>query len=441
MKHPLTIQAAARALKAGSLTPVDLAGECLERIAMFEPALSAWAVVDAEGAASAAQQLTEELRNGHSRGRLHGIPLGIKDIVDVAGLPTRAASALTDDVPATADAPVVARLRAAGALILGKTVTTEFACFDPPPTRNPWNPACTPGGSSSGSAAAVAAGMCLGAIGTQTGGSITRPASYCGIAGVKPTFGRVARDGVLPVSDHLDHVGPMARTAADCELLLRAILERGGDEPPRGQLPPRLGCVRPYFIDTADPETAELTLAAIGKLADAGATIVELPLPDDFDAVHAMHARIMYRECAEFHRHAFGAPRHGYGPRIAELIDDGLRVTDDELAAALAHQRAFRDLVAKPLAEVDAVVVPSTPGPAGDPSTTGDARFNSPWSYAGVPTVSIPCGLVKAGLPVSLQLVGRADSDLDLLGSAVWCEQQLGFQATRPLLAKRAETR
>ena len=452
MNTPLTIGEAVAAIKGRSLTPLELAADCLQRIERFEPMISAWVLVDTQRALQEAERLTRELNAGQSSGPLHGIPIAVKDIVDEAGMPTRAGSSLTADTPAAADAPVEARLRAAGAVILGKTRTTEFGCFDPPPTKNPWNTACTPGGSSSGSAAALALGMCPGAIGSQTGGSITRPASYCGVAGVKPTFGRVSRVGVVPVAYHLDHVGPMARTAADCERLLRAIAQsgardaagraesdlRGDVEPSASAVPPRLGVIRPYFFETIEAETAELTEAALRALTDGGANLVELPLPEHFDAVHTMHRRIMCREGAEYHRLEYGAPRSGYGPRIAALIEEGLAVTMDEYQEALGHQAAFRDAIERALGEVDAVVIPSTPGPAGDLSTTGDPRFNSPWSHAGVPTVSIPCALTKAGLPVSLQLVGRMWSDWPLLRIAVWCEEKLHFDAVPPMLDGQA---
>ncbi|MBI3836526.1 MAG: amidase, partial [Planctomycetia bacterium] len=228
MDDSISLVEAAAAIRRGDSTPLELVADCCTRINRFDSQVHAWVVVDASAAFQAAERLTRELADGWWRGPLHGIPLGIKDLVDVEGFPTRAGSPLTETAPARQDATVVARLRAAGAIILGKTVTTEFACFDPSPTRNSWNLANTPGGSSSGSAAALALSMCLGAIGSQTGGSITRPASYCGVAGCKPTFGRVSRSGVVPVSFHLDHVGPMARTAADCAVLLKAI---AGDDP------------------------------------------------------------------------------------------------------------------------------------------------------------------------------------------------------------------
>ncbi len=187
--------------------------------------MQAWVVVDADGARRQAQELGAAIRDRRPLGPLAGVTIGVKDIIDVQGLPTRAGSTLTSDLPATANAPVVARLRQAGAIILGKTVTTEFACFDPPATRNPWNLECTPGGSSSGSAVAVATGMCVAALGTQTGGSIVRPAAYCGVCGIKPTFGTVSRTGVVPVSEHLDHVGCLAASIADLRTVWLVITE------------------------------------------------------------------------------------------------------------------------------------------------------------------------------------------------------------------------
>lgn len=449
-----TLLSLATDLRQGKSTPRTLVDESLAAIDRLDAHLRAWVLVDADAARRAADQLTDELAGGNDRGPLHGIPLGIKDIVDVAGLPTRAGSPRTDPRPAEQDATVVARLREAGAVILGKTVTTEFACFDPAPTRNPWNAAHTPGGSSSGSAAAVAVGMCPGAIASQTGGSITRPASFCGVAGMKPTLGRTSRAGVVPVSFSLDHVGVMAWTAADCAVLMSAIAggdsrdgacspQPGFDWPrdPAQMLPakpPRLGVLQTFFFEACGDETATLTGAALQTLVARGAEIVELPLPDGFDEVHARHRQIMACEAAEYHRGKYGAPREGYGPQMAGLIDEGLAITMGNYQEALRHRTAFRHAVTRRLEGVDALVVPSTVGPAPDTSTTGDARFNSPWSHAGVPTVSIPCALTAAGLPLSLQLIGPAWSDWPLLQTAIWCEQRLEFRDLAPLLAQRS---
>src|SRR5688572_6508752 len=217
--EPLTITDAAPLLRRGDLTPSELLEQCLARIDRYEPAVKAWVYLDRERARRDAEKLTAELQRGHDRGPLHGIPVGVKDIIDVFDLPTGCGSKLWADSVARQDAGCVKRLRQAGAVILGKTVTTAFAFLDPPVTRNPWNLNRTPGGSSSGSAAAVTCGMCLGALGSQTGGSVTRPASFCGVASCKPARGRIPLDGVLPLADSLDHVGVMARCVGDLALL------------------------------------------------------------------------------------------------------------------------------------------------------------------------------------------------------------------------------
>jgi aspartyl-tRNA(Asn)/glutamyl-tRNA(Gln) amidotransferase subunit A len=223
MFEPLTITEAAGFIRRGELTPSELLEQCFARIDRYEQRVRAWVYLDRERARAEAERLTAELKAGQNRGSLHGIPIGVKDIIDVFDMPTGCGSKLWANSYARRDATVVERLRQAGAVIMGKTVTTAFASFDPPVTRNPWNLNCTPGGSSSGSAAAVACGMCLGALATQTGGSITRPASYCGVCSIKPTYDRVHVDGVMPLAPSMDHVGAMANCVRDVGLLYRII--------------------------------------------------------------------------------------------------------------------------------------------------------------------------------------------------------------------------
>src|SRR5437868_6386077 len=223
-----TIYEAAAAIRADRLTPIDLVEACFAQIDRWENKIRAWVFVDRDYAAGEAQRLTDELRRGHYRGPLHGIPIAVKDIFDVFDWPTAAGSKLWEKSIARQDCEVVRRLRHAGAIFLGKTVTTQYASFDPPVTRNPWNLGRTPGGSSSGSAAALSTGMCLGALGSQTGGSITRPASYCGVAGCKPTYGRVPLAGIVPLAPSMDHPGPMARCVRDLGLLLAVMADDCG---------------------------------------------------------------------------------------------------------------------------------------------------------------------------------------------------------------------
>ncbi|OHB84588.1 MAG: hypothetical protein A2V98_23130 [Planctomycetes bacterium RBG_16_64_12] len=439
MREPISIFDACRGIQSGRLAPLDLVERCLERIRRHEDRVHAWVVVDEEGARRAAQRLGEEVAHGSYRGPLHGIPVGIKDIVDVQGFPPRAGSPLTEPDAKRSDAPLVAALRRGGAIILGKTVTCEFACFDPSPTRNPWDPRLehTPGGSSSGSAVAVALGMCLGAIGTQTGGSLVRPASYCGVAAAKPTFGRIATDGVVPVSHHLDHPGPIARTVRDLQYMLRCVIDLEEIELAKETAPPWLGLVEDFFMEEADGPIREATGAAIRTLREGGARIEPVSLPEGFTEVHPMHWRIMVVEAAAVHRRWFDAHRDAYGPVISAMLDEGLAASAVDYAEALAHQRAFRRQMAalfnrdRPF---DALVMPATDTTApASLATTGNSKFQAPWSYAGLPVVSIPCGLASDGMPAAIQLVGRHGDDAALVRTAQWCEERLDFRELPPL--------
>jgi aspartyl-tRNA(Asn)/glutamyl-tRNA(Gln) amidotransferase subunit A len=443
MKALQSIAEAASAMRSGKLTPRELVDQCLAAIGRYEDRLHAWVVVDTESARSQADQLGLEAKVGKYRGMLHGIPIGIKDIIDVAGFPTRAGSPLRDNYPiATTDAPLVTTLRQAGAIILGKTVTVEFACFDPSPTRNPWDVELrhTPGGSSSGSAVAVA--MCFGALGTQTGGSLVRPASYCGIATLKPTFGLLSREGIVPVSYHLDHPGPMARTAGDLEILMQCLLgdswiksplPLGEGEGEGISRPLRLGVLETFFLEEAHPSVRKAIEYTIAKLRKGGAEIKPVQSSIDFADVAAMHRRIMAVEAAEYHREQFAASRDKYGPKITSLLDEGLKVLGVDYVAALAWQREFARRVNGLFGDCDALITPSTDTTApATLETTGTPKFQAPWSCTGVPVVSIPCGLGDDNMPVGLQIVGRQNQDEALVSIAEWCERNIGFDRCCP---------
>ena len=430
MPAPISIVNAARQIRAGKLTPLELLDGCLGQIHKHEDAVHAWVLVDEARARQTAAQRTREAALAHWRGPLHGIPVGIKDIIDVQGLPTRAGSPLCGHEVAPADAPLVAALRGAGAIILGKTVTVEFACFDPSPTRNPWNLAHTPGGSSSGSAAALAMGMCLGALGTQTGGSLVRPSTYCGVATCKPTFGKLSTEGIVPVSTSLDHAGPMARTVGDLALLLDCLLGVASPRPLMPWGPPRLGLLERTVLVEADEAVRQVTQSALEKLAHSGAEIRPLAAPQMFGDVLKMHRRIMAVEAAAYHRERFAACRDQYGPMIASLLEEGLAVPAVDYVAAKAWHREFRRQAAGLLDGVDALVMPSTHATApATLATTGTPHFQAPWSLARLPVVSIPCGVAADGMPTAVQLVGRMEDETKLLRMAAWCEQVLGFDA------------
>jgi aspartyl-tRNA(Asn)/glutamyl-tRNA(Gln) amidotransferase subunit A len=435
---------AAEAVRVGRIRPTDLVDACLERIAEHDGVVRAWVLVDEETVRREAEAMTVEAELGSFRGPLHGVPVGIKDIIDVAGLSTEAGSPLRKGCIAKEDAPVVAGLRRAGAIILGKTVTVEFACFDPSPTRNPWDSKLehTPGGSSSGSAAAVAMEMCFGALGTQTGGSLVRPASYCGVSTCKPTFGRVDRAGVVPVSYHFDHVGPMARRVPDLGLMLDCLPASHDFCPPRREpggpamydTAPRLGIVAPFFMAEAAPNVRSVVEKALRKLGEE--TTVELVTPAvDFEAIQEVHTTVMAVEAAAYHREDFAAHRGSYGPMIASLLDQGLDTSGVEFANALGFLHEFRRRAPAMLEGFDALIMPATDTTAPTLETTGPKRFQCPWSCSGMPVVSLPCGLVENGLPVSVQLVGHHHEDERLLEIAEWCEERFEFDGRPELLA------
>lgn len=448
MKLP-TIHQASEDLRDYRVSSVELVEGCLATIDQFEQEVHAWVVVDAEGAREAAAVRDRELKSGQVRGPLHGIPIGIKDIIDVAGLPTLAGSPLRENRPAEHDATVVQRLVEAGAVILGKTATTEWASFDPPPTFNPWNTDRTPGGSSSGSAAAMALGMCLAAIGSQTGGSISRPASYCGVAGCKPTYGRVSTAGVVPLSYHLDHVGPMARSVQDLAIVLTAIAGPDTNDPwaatkAAGDLgtqisdtsAPRLGVLRGFFEEYADDDVQASMKQVVDKLSAAGAELEEASLPPSFEEFLYHHRMIMAVEAAEYHRERFPAHREQFGPEFARLLQEGCETDVRDYAAALAHQRLFQFEFGQLLEQFDALICPATTSPAPSRETTGDPRFNSPWSYAATPTVVLPIGLASDGLPLGMQLIASPWHEAGLFATSSWCEEGIGFNQIPPMLAK-----
>jgi aspartyl-tRNA(Asn)/glutamyl-tRNA(Gln) amidotransferase subunit A len=442
----MTIHAAADAIRAGRSTPLDLLDACLAAIDRYEDRVHAWVFVDRDGAREQAARLTEDQKRGQVRGPLHGIPIGIKDIFDVFDWPTAAGSKLWAQSIARKDATVVDRLRRAGAVFLGKTVTTQYASFDPPPTRNPWKLDRTPGGSSSGSAAALACGMCLGALGSQTGGSITRPASYCGVVGLKPTYGRISCAGVVPLAHSMDHPGPMATCVRDLAILLQAISGSDGLDPecdPRsvpdyvaslGETTkvPTLGRVHCLFDERADPEMRRLMDQVCACLRDRGATVTDLALPASFSEVIARHRTVMAVEAAQFHESRLRRHPEDYGPNISSLLREGLATSAPEYARAKAHQRQLTQEMQACFQSVDALICPATTDPAPDGHTTGDPAFNSPWSYTGLPCVSFLAGWTPDGLPLCVQLIGPWWHERELLQTAAWCEQALPVERRMP---------
>jgi len=443
--HTLDAIDAARAIREKVLSPVDLIEALLERIERIDGRIQAWALVDRDGARRAARQAADEAARGAFRGPLHGVPFGAKDIFYSAGLRTEAGSkAMAGFVP-DYDATSVARLKAAGAILLGKLQTTEFATTDPAPTRNPWSLLCTPGGSSSGSAAAVAARMIPLAFGTQTIGSNVRPASYCGLVGLKATFGRISTRGVIPLSYTQDHVGLMARSVEDIALGLSIAAGHDPDDPSSSRAPvpdylaaltrrraPRVGLLREFF-ERAASDVADITAQAVNRLARAGADIEEAKMPPTFRAVAAAAYVITRSETASAHAERFALKADLYRPGIRSSIEMGMLIPGDLYVRALRIRRQFRREMSLLLERYDVLLTPTTPTPAPEGMATGDPSFQVPWSISGLPSITVPCGLTTSGLPLGIQLVSGAYAEAPLLSAAAWCEDILG-RASAPSL-------
>ncbi|MEE2752909.1 MAG: amidase [Candidatus Latescibacterota bacterium] len=439
MPNRLTLTEAAEQIRTTDLSPVTLVESCLARIDETEDRIHAWVTLDIEGAFKEASVLAKEAESGCIRGSLHGIPVGIKDIIFTKGLLTRGGSVFFENHVPDYDATLVQRLKNAGAIILGKTVTTEFAGFDPAETRNPWNPRHTPGGSSSGTAASVASRMIPAAVGTQTGGSISRPAAYCGVVGFKPTYGRVSLRGVFELAFSLDHIGPLARTVADAAMVGQVIagydpkdlysVNKHVDfilEPPSPA--PRIGLVHALFADATEEETRDITLDAVARLERAGASTPGVRLPKSFKEVHKMHRIIMRSEGSAYHADRFGRKPKQFRPKLRGMIEEGLLLPAAAYVEAKKHQSIFSRDIQCAFKDVDIIVTPAAPAPAPyGLQSTGDPLFNSPWSYSGLPTVVLPVGLSSNGLPIAIQLIGRAWDEATLLGIAKWCESVIDF--------------
>ena len=397
---------------------------CLDRIPAREPTLHALAYFDPAQARQAAVAARP--------GPLSGLPLGVKDVLDTADMPTGYNSPIWRDWQPRADAAAVAGAREAGAVVLGKTVTPEFATRHPGPTANPHNPAHTPGGSSSGSAAGVAAGYFPFAFGTQTAGSVIRPAAFCGVVGYKPAFNLIERHGMKLMSFTLDTVGVMARTVADCALLAGAVSGRdlgfgaGGDpeQPPERQW--RIGICRSPAWSAADAATQNLLVASASRLSRAGAAVLDLELPPLFAGLADAHQVVMNAESARSMAWELANHRDQLSPDLRERLEWGLAHTPNALDAARATLSRARAAFADAVAQVDVLLTPSAPGeaPAGL-SWTGDPAFNSIWTAMHVPCVTVPVAMGPTGLPLGLQVVGPMGADALVLAAAQWVRLSL----------------
>ena len=444
--YELSLSESAQEIASGQLSPVELAQSLLARIDAKEN-LQAWVTIDREEVLGAAARAEEAVAQGTASGALHGVPIGLKDIFYTAGMKTTACSPLYADFVPDYDATVVAKLKEAGAIMLGKAVTTEFATADPSPTLNPWNHAHTPGGSSSGSSVAVATSMCAGALGSQTGGSTCRPASYNGIVGLKPTYGRLSKYGVIPASWSLDTVGILVRDVTDATLMLQAMAGYDPNDPSSAHEPvldyvgpvanyamaPRVRLIRQHFLEVCDDETRANTQAAFDKFADLGCEADEVRLPASFDTCYSAHRVVMDVECATFHEELFRQHPDQYGRRLRSTIETGLLLPGVRYLQAQRMRTAFARDMRELVADGAILVTPTTPAAAPrDLNTTGDPIFQSPWTSCGLPTITLPSGLSAEGLPLGVQLIGAPFREDELLCAARWCEATLRVNMRPP---------
>ena len=423
---------AASSVADGALTAEQMTAACLDRADETEPEIQAWAHLDREQALIAARALDAHKQRGLPLGSLHGVPVGIKDIIDTAGMPTENGTPVDAGRRPRKDAAMVRRLRRAGAVIVGKSVTTELAYFHPGKTRNPHNPDHTPGGSSSGSAAAVAAGVVPLAIGTQTNGSVIRPAAFCGVVGFKPSFGAIPRTGIMPAAPSLDQVGIFARTVEDAAMAAEAVIGADGeDAAAAGQAAGGLFAiataappVRPAiaFVKTPAWDRAEpATRAAFEELRAAIGEVDEVPLPEVFDGVLEVHRVVMAAEMAR----SLGVYVDKAPERISDafkaLVADGRAVSAYDYLAARDWQPILSSGLDAIFDRYDAILTPSAPGEAPKGlESTGDPSFCTLWTFCGTPSINLPLMTGENGLPLGAQLVGRRGDDARLLRTARW---------------------
>ncbi len=429
---------AARTIREGAVRSEELMESCLTRVREVDEQVQAWAYLDPEHALVQARARDADRAEGGAIGPLHGVPVGIKDIVDTGDMPTEDGSALHAGRTPERDATVVAMLRAAGAVIMGKTVTTELATYAPGKTRNPHNPEHTPGGSSSGSAAAVAAGMVPLAIGSQTNGSVIRPAAYCGVYGFKPTHGLIPRGGVLKLSRTLDQVGVFARTLEDIALIVEQMVGHdpldpdtqvrarmpfcatAGEEPP---LPPLIAFVKGPVWARAEEETQEAFAELIAALGDR---VVEVELPSLVSQAHDWHQTIMEAEMAANLDAEWERGREQLPQGLREQLERGRAVTALDYQLARARIPLINEGFAEIFDRCDAIITPAVSGTAPKGlESTGDPAFCTLWTLCGMPALNLPLMRGGNGLPLGVQLVGRRHGDARLLRTARWLAAQV----------------
>ena len=434
---------AAAAIREGRATSLELVEDCLKRIGEVDAAIQAWAFLDPEHARRQARAADEHRMAGRTMGPLHGVPVGIKDIFDTSDYPTEFGSSLWAGRTPRTDAVAVARLRAAGAVIIGKTVTTEYAYFHPGKTRNPHDPSRTPGGSSSGSAAAVAAGMVPAAIGSQTNGSVIRPAAFCGVVGFKPTHGTIPRTGAMLLSRALDHVGVFARSISDAALMADVMAGFDDEDPDtrplaspqlalaaasEPPLPPRFAFVKGPAWKAADPMLDDAFAELLGAI---GENAQPIEIGSAFERAIEFHGIVMATEMAHNFRRDLARGGDALSPQLRELLTRGQGYSAFDYLEAISAADTLYATLDELFNEYDAILTASAPGEAPVGTATGNPSFCSTWTYLGTPAVSLPLLEGPNRMPIGVQLIGRRGGDARLLRTARWLSQHLAKGARR----------
>jgi len=431
----LSLVESASLMRTRKLSSEEYARALLSHMDRIEPRVQAFVTVDRDAVIAEAKRCDAEASTNRFRGSLHGVPFGVKDVYYTKGLRTTIGAAPFQNFVPDCDADLVSQLKKAGAIILGKTVTTVFVFLDPGPTRNPWNLEHTPGGSSSGSAAAVAARMCAGAIGSQTVGSVGRPAAYNGVVSLMPTQSRVSMKNAFPLSWPLDHAGIFGRSVADVELQMKSIaLSRIETSNP--SRPIRIGVIRDFFYDNATPETRTLQDGFLGMLASTPEFHVsDVKLPQAFELNQPILRTILRADVAAIHKELFVAHPTAYGPKLRELIETGMLVSAEDYLHARRLRRVFQREMMRLFESYDVLLTPAAPGPApAGIGATGSAVMNGPWSLADFPTMTLPYGLAANGLPLGIQLSGPPLAEAALMGAASAIESVAAFKEKPCLL-------
>lgn len=456
-------------IRSKKVSPVELTHECLSRIERLNPKLNAFITVTADSALTEARQAAAEIQHGHWRGPLHGIPIALKDLIDTAGVRTTAASSLFKDRVPAQDAEIVRRLKATGAVLLGKLNLHEFAYGGSSaisyfaPVHNPWNLDHSPGGSSGGSAAAVAAQLCYAAIGSDTGGSIRQPAAYCGIVGLKPTFGRVSTRGVIPLSWSLDHLGPMTRTVQDAALMLQVIAGYDAQDTVSMDVPVpdyaatitapasslRLGILRDYFYEGLHPEiqtALEAALSVLKTLTRTQSDIAPLATDRTYASVMDPYVTILRAESFAYHREYVSKSPELYQAQTLKRIQAGADITASAYLQARHQLEQIRRSVSQVFETIDLLITPTTCvppfaiGDLADPNTLREKellmlRNTRPFNAFGLPTISVPCGFNRDGLPIGMQITGPPWGEAAVLHLAFAYEQATEWHKRKPNLS------